>query len=275
MSVGPVPPGERWCSLHLHADWAALPAVLAGVAPVASGAARWFFIFYGEGGPHLRVRLWLPDAACTGHLAALSAAAAAAGCEDVRNIPYEPEVARYGGAPCLLAAEAVFEASSRLAVHIHAGVDGRPGARLGWGGLLVAATFACLRGEAGVAPLASAYARHAAGVAASLGAPAPARPPVSTRVAARWLGLGAALARGRLPGVPDEAVDYLAALRTHFDRLREFPSAGDPPGQVLASHAHMTCNRLGLSVVDEHRICAALATTSEDLPGSRSLHAGP
>ncbi|MFC1419007.1 thiopeptide-type bacteriocin biosynthesis protein [Streptacidiphilus cavernicola] len=94
---------------------------------VAAGSARaWFFIRYGEDGPHLRIRLrgLSADAAADLPSALARLAGARPGTEgpwpsrhaEVRAVPYVPETERYGGAAALPIAEEVFVASSRAAL---------------------------------------------------------------------------------------------------------------------------------------------------------------
>ncbi len=96
---------------------------------------RWFFIRYGERGPHVRLRLHGVRAvlereaapALREHLAALFPAleegfpeapspAGGAGVSHVAAVPYEPETARYGGPEGVLLAEAFFHLSSEAAL---------------------------------------------------------------------------------------------------------------------------------------------------------------
>lgn len=123
-----------WQSFHvfLHTGIAEADAFLTeDLAPVLDGLAAgredaaWFFIRYGEGGPHIRVRVRGLGAATAGLPADLSRLAAARTEVDgpwpsrhaeVLAAAYVPETGRYGGALALPIAEEVFAASSRVAV---------------------------------------------------------------------------------------------------------------------------------------------------------------
>ncbi len=123
-----------WQSFHvfLHTDIAEADAFLReDLAPLLDAltagreGAGWFFIRYGEGGPHVRVRVRGLGAAVAGLPADLSRLAGARTAVDgpwpsrhgeVRAVPYVPETGRYGGPLALPVAEEVFVGSSRVAV---------------------------------------------------------------------------------------------------------------------------------------------------------------
>ncbi|MBW5484274.1 thiopeptide-type bacteriocin biosynthesis protein, partial [Streptomyces bambusae] len=123
----------RWHSLHvyLHSGTEETDRFLTeDVAPLLDGAvargeaADWFFIRYGEGGPHVRVRVRDPAPATAAALPGALARAAAARPAlpgsgpwpsehaEVRDVPYLPETERYGGPLALPVAEEVFAAST-------------------------------------------------------------------------------------------------------------------------------------------------------------------
>lgn len=98
---------------------------------------RWFFIRYGEGGPHVRLRLHGVLAvlerevapALREHLATLYPGVAegfpeppsptgSGGVSHVAGVPYEPETARYGGPEGVLLAEEFFCLSSEAALDL-------------------------------------------------------------------------------------------------------------------------------------------------------------
>ncbi|MER6469685.1 thiopeptide-type bacteriocin biosynthesis protein [Streptomyces collinus] len=128
--------GRPWHSLHvaLHTSGAETDAfVTDDLAPLMDGltadpGASWFFIRYGEGGPHLRIRFRcpLPARAAAGLPATLAELAAARPAEftgpwpsrhgEVREVPYVPETERYGGPAALPLAEEVFAHSTQAAV---------------------------------------------------------------------------------------------------------------------------------------------------------------
>ncbi|MEU0008243.1 thiopeptide-type bacteriocin biosynthesis protein [Streptomyces sp. NPDC006314] len=125
-----------WHSLHLalHAGGAQTDAFITDdLAPLMDGltaapGAAWFYIRYGEGGPHLRIRFRgpLPAGAAAELPNALTALAAVRPAEfsgpwplrhgEVREVPYVPETERYGGPAVLPLAEEVFAHSTSAAV---------------------------------------------------------------------------------------------------------------------------------------------------------------
>ncbi|RGD56892.1 SagB/ThcOx family dehydrogenase [Kitasatospora xanthocidica] len=141
------PPAARWHSLHLALPLTAPEAdafLTEDLAPLMAGLAGtdWFFIRYGEGGPHLRIRLRGPGPA-PAHLARLAAELTrraarrtppdgpfAGGLGEVTEVPYQPETERYGGAALLPIAEEVFTHSTRTALAALDALRAAPGDRL-------------------------------------------------------------------------------------------------------------------------------------------------
>ncbi|MFD4656960.1 thiopeptide-type bacteriocin biosynthesis protein [Kitasatospora sp. NPDC058444] len=123
-------PATTWHSLHLALPLPAREAdafLTEDLAPLMDGLAgtEWFFIRYGEGGPHLRIRHRGPGPAPADLAAELSRLAGrrtppdgpfADGHGSVTEVRYEPETERYGGAALLPIAEEVFTHSTRAAV---------------------------------------------------------------------------------------------------------------------------------------------------------------
>ncbi|MFF2545351.1 thiopeptide-type bacteriocin biosynthesis protein [Kitasatospora sp. NPDC058063] len=123
-------PATAWHSLHLALPLPAREAdafLTEDLAPLMDGLAGtdWFFIRYGEGGPHLRIRHRGPGPAPASLAADLTRLATrrtapdgpfADGHGTVTEVPYEPETERYGGADLLPIAEEVFTHSTRAAV---------------------------------------------------------------------------------------------------------------------------------------------------------------
>jgi class I lanthipeptide synthase len=125
-----LPPGSEWLYASLYTGTATADRVLLeAVGPLAresidSGAAdRWFFIRYGEGGWHLRVRLHgEPDALRDRVLPALGEATSPL-LEDgrlwrVRLDTYEREVERFGGTEGIEIAERMFHADSKAVLDL-------------------------------------------------------------------------------------------------------------------------------------------------------------
>ncbi|WJK34969.1 thiopeptide-type bacteriocin biosynthesis protein [Solwaraspora sp. WMMA2065] len=320
---------RTWVGLHCFAYWspADLDTFLAvTVAPLlarlrADGAiADWFYIRYWEGGPHLRIRVRDPLPGVGDRLRAElaelagqapyevfpmdsgsyyrrlggSAARSAAGWHDhgdVREIPYRPETARYGGPQALLVAEEVFCRSSEIAARIVGAVPPGP-ARLSVAAELATATAAALgldelgaarwlRGHAAgwrwqneVAMLpAAAVQGQAARVLASQGAALRRRwDRTVARVDAQRTAAGAARddaqrtdAAADPAGERSPAGYWAQVVRAARDAL-EGPAAAGPADQrwrwVWGSQLHMLFNRLGILPDEERSVCWLVAGTA-------------
>ncbi|MCE6996497.1 thiopeptide-type bacteriocin biosynthesis protein [Saccharothrix sp. S26] len=265
-----------WTSVHVRLSWAAadVDAFIADVlAPELDGhraAGRvgdWFYVRYWEQGPHLRVRA--RDAAVdlaaalralverTDHpVREVSADWLPHG--DVREAPYVPEVARYGGPAALPVAEDVFCRSTEVAVAVL-----RSGASKFTAAVeLVMATTVALgmdRVEAAswLRALATGWRQ----------AHEPVAPPgVSSHLAART--------------VHEARAPHLAA---RWDRLEahatgavaywvEQVRSARLPRHAWASQLHMLCNRLGLDPEEERTACRLVAMTAEAPDGPTGFH---
>lgn len=108
-------PAEGWTTLALFAPEDRQDGLLLDVIArqlYTKPRIRWFFQRYHvHGRPHLRVRVRGGGAGLARRMAA---EALRRGATSVEESPYFPETARYGGPACLGAAEAIFEAQSRL-----------------------------------------------------------------------------------------------------------------------------------------------------------------
>ncbi|MFI1762264.1 thiopeptide-type bacteriocin biosynthesis protein [Streptomyces sp. NPDC020800] len=291
-------PGHPWHSLHLalHTGGAQTDAfVTDGLAPLMDGLtadprADWFFIRYGEGGPHLRIRFRGPLRAGAAEQlpAALAELAAARPTEftgpwpsrhgEVREVPYVPETERYGGPTALPLAEEVFAHSTRAAVEALRATPDRA-ARLPLALDLAHTTAHALGldelGAAGwlrrhaaswrwtteVEPLPGAAVHSRVNSVFALQRPSlvrrarALRAALDTGTAAPWLTQWArrvGVAEARLRGaVPAEQ----AARRLPW---------------VWASQLHMLFNRLGVTPDEERAVCRLAARTlleTEDDPG--------
>ncbi|MGW4111074.1 thiopeptide-type bacteriocin biosynthesis protein [Actinosynnema sp. NPDC004786] len=275
-----------WTSLHVRLSWEVghVDAFIADVlAPeltahrAAGRLADWFYVRYWRTGPHLRVRLRdarvdLADrlrelVAAAGH-PVLDADPAAFPAEDdrlphgdVREVPYEPEVERYGGPQALPLAEEVFCRSTDVAVAVLRSAR-TPGAKITAAVELVMATTSALRlDRVGAASwlrsLATGWrqAREPVGTP-SLGSHVAARTlhaARATRLAARW---------DRLEEHATGVVAYWA------EQVR----GADLPRYAWASQLHMLCNRLGLDPEAERTVCRLVAMTAEDPDGPVPFH---
>lgn len=280
----------RWTSLHLHLATGATSAqdrvVTDVVVPtVAATGHPWFFIRYWQRGPHVRLRVADLDeagvSALTARLESLLAVHAtpradeplldaAAYLEDaarhassetgenrrvasmlppgVHPARYDPEVERYGGAAVLAASEELFVRSSSLVAGLLPGLT-TPAARRR--AALVLTQVAA--GVLGPVPDQAVFYEVGRRSWAAMGAAYGVDGPVLAAAATARTGPDAAAfasCRGPAAAWRDAVAELLDALS----------AAGvDLPGRVLASHVHMTHNRLGLGVLDELRTYAALA----------------
>ncbi|MGW0391026.1 thiopeptide-type bacteriocin biosynthesis protein [Streptomyces sp. NPDC003042] len=293
---------DTWRSYHLflHAAAADTDAFLVrDVAPlldglVASGkAARWFFIRYSEGGPHVRIRVRGLSGSAAAELPDDLARAAKevpavpgpwpSRHGEVRAVAYVPETERYGGPRALPVAEEVFAASTQVALDVlrrlgeEDGDGGGAAARLAFATDLVHATAYAL----GMDGLTAArwLRRHAAGwrwvteVELLPGAS------VHTRVNSVYAAQRAGLAR-RAANLREHLAAGTAApwLGRWVDEVREADASlraasGPTPGRasadtsadtsawVWASQLHMLCNRLGVTPDEERAVCRLAART--------------
>lgn len=281
-----------WTSWHCFVYWAPehLDDFLTGTLGPFMTRLRtdglitdWFFIRYGEDGPHVRVR-----ARCVApgtvelreRLSALVAAAsyplASAGPipprwhrhGEVRDIPYVAEIDRYGGDEAMPVAEQLFARSTEVALAI---IEGTP---LGSSRLTAAADLA-----------------RATAIALGLDDLAAARWLRTNAAAWRWVGEGQlvppAIAHRRLTTILESRSAALTArwervsaevadpasvvsrwaghVRSARERL-EGGSATDSPvpkrwAWVWASQLHMLFNRIGVVPEEERSVCWLLAAS--------------
>ncbi|MFB4286205.1 thiopeptide-type bacteriocin biosynthesis protein [Nonomuraea sp. ATR24] len=276
------PAVDLWTSLHcfLHWDAERNDAFLTGSAGPLLDSLRadglledWFFIRYGEGGPHLRVRARAvadPEGLRQA-LASLVGDAGFPGAEfpgaegwtphgTVAEIAYEPETERYGGAEAISVAEEVFCRSSEIVLEA---LRGSPPSRMNTALPLMYATALGL----GLDERACAawLRRHAA--AWRLAVDTPKLPPAVPLARAE-----AMLARQR-----DKVLGVLAGTRAAVrdgDGLAarwaqvvaradaELADRGVTAGRrlaVWASQLHMLCNRLGVQPDEERALCWVVA----------------
>ncbi|MFE2752791.1 thiopeptide-type bacteriocin biosynthesis protein [Actinosynnema sp. NPDC059335] len=282
-----------WTGLHVRLSWRTehVDAFVADVlAPLladhrtAGRIADWFFIRYWETGPHLRVRL--RDA--EGHVEEIAdqvrhAVAAAGHPEtpldpdgfyaalgtdgdwlphgDVREVPYVPEVERYGGPDALPVAEEVFCRSTDVAVAVLRAAR-TPRAKLSAAVELVMATTSALGLDR---PAAASWLRTLAASWRRHHEPATA-PTMSSHLAAHRL-----------------HADRAATLSARWDRLASAPTGAvaywsrqvraDLPRDVWASQLHMLLNRLGIGPDEERTLCWLVAATALGPAGLTPFHA--
>ncbi|MDK9495842.1 thiopeptide-type bacteriocin biosynthesis protein [Streptomyces katrae] len=284
---------DTWHSHHLYLHCATEDTdafLVHGAAPLLDGlvaageAAGWFFIRYGEGGPHVRLRVRGLSEGAAAALPGELARAAKAVPEvpgpwpsrhgEVRAVPYEPETGRYGGPRALPVAEEVFEASTRAALDTLRALPagGGTGARLTAAADLAHTTVHAL----GTDPLTAArwLRGHAAGWRWVTEVPLLPGASVHTRVntvyAAQRTGLGrrAGQLRERLGAGTAEPrlLRWAAAVRGADERLRDLGE--ELRAWVWGSQLHMLFNRLGITPDEERAVCRLAARTLLETDGA-------
>jgi thiopeptide-type bacteriocin biosynthesis protein len=256
-------PPRVWHSLHIGLDRSRAQAdrylterlAPALAEPTASGAvADWFFIRYGEGGHHLRLRLRDSEPGVVAELAdRLAEGLDSDRGEGVSRHAYQPETLRYGGPNCLPVAEDVFCAASRLAIDLLAAGSGQA-ERLAAGLDLTLATAAALDLDPQTELRwlrVNAYSwRWHPGVS---GTPADLLLRSATDAApARAAAIGRRRQAIRAGTVPADSpvsrwLRVVREARAHLETGGPLPWLG-----VWGSQLHMLCNRLGL-LPDEER----------------------
>ncbi|MFI1652340.1 thiopeptide-type bacteriocin biosynthesis protein [Streptomyces avidinii] len=248
---------------------------------VAAGEATdWFYIRYGQDGPHVRIRVRttarlpeLPD------LLARKARQVPAvpgpwpsRHGEIRAVPYAPETRRYGGPQALPVAEAVFAASTRTALDVLRALPTGTGSAAA-SRLTAAADLAHTTAYAlGMDRLAAArwLRAHAAGWRWVTEVPLLPAAAVHIRVntvhAAQRTTLG-----GRAADLRDRLRAGTAApWPAHWaERVREADALLDGLGErtraaVWGSQLHMLFNRLGVSPDEERAVCRLAARTLLD-----------
>ncbi|MFE5563009.1 thiopeptide-type bacteriocin biosynthesis protein [Streptomyces sp. NPDC056544] len=282
-----------WRSHHLflHSTTEATDRFLVrDVAPllddlVAAGeAADWFFIRYGQDGPHLRIRVraTATATATSAGLAELPELLARRARQvpavpgpwssrhaEIRAVPYVPETRRYGGPRALPVAEALFATSTRTALDVLRALPATTTTTAA-SRLTAAADLAHTTAYAlGMDPLAAArwLRAHAAGWRWVTEVPLLPAAAVHTRVntvhAAQRTTLGA-----RAADLHDRLRSGTAApwLAHWAERVREADAALERPGErtragIWGSQLHMLFNRLGVSPDEERAVCRLAART--------------
>lgn len=254
----------RWLGYHLHAPEPWEPLLLECLAPALDAERRqgrlrrFFFLRYGEGGPHLRLRL-LPRGGTDGdevrrRLETRVGSWLGAGEWRLEAHPYDREELYFGAARESVYAELLNEATSELALRLLGAPGGESRGRrwLALAALLDVLLGGSTAGEDRRAAALAASRRFAREAAAAVGRPvaessaAPPPPGAAAALAQARTGLGPALAA-------EPRVQRTARLLARARRC-------GPRGGLVAVHAlHLLCNKLGLSLHEEHDLFTALA----------------
>lgn len=272
-------PATAWHSLHLALPLPAREAdafLTEDLAPLMDGLAGtdWFFVRYGEGGPHLRIRHRGPGPA-PAELTRLATGRTpvdgpfADGHGTVTEVRYEPETERYGGPALLPIAEEVFTHSTRAAVRALHELGTAPEQRLQLALDLAHTTAYAL----GLDELAASrwLRRHAASwrwVTEFRPLPGAA---VHTRVNTVFARQRETLARRarELRAALDAGTatpwlgDWAARAAEAADRMRAAAPVGaeERLEWIWASQLHMLFNRLGVGPDEERAVCRLAART--------------
>lgn len=242
------------------------------------GAGEWFFIRYGEGGPHLRIRVAVDHSdiaakihrrwqeAAPAHVDAPAPAPVPDTHEglvapgSVRSIAYEPEIARYGGPRAMPLSEQLFCRSTALSLGIIAATLGDMEQRIGQAiGIMIASVRSLTDDPAEIHRLLSGYAQGWERWFAAVDWPAAIDTvPVTLHDPAA---VEAALHAPIGPSVRS----YGAAWHACLAALIQVLEAQDPPpppvagkADIVLSHLHMFCNRLGISPAMEFHLAKAI-----------------
>ncbi|MGW9111097.1 thiopeptide-type bacteriocin biosynthesis protein, partial [Streptomyces virginiae] len=249
-------------------------------------ATDWFFIRYGQDGPHLRIRVRTPATATAADptplqdlpdlpdlLARLARQVPAvpgpwpSRHAEIHAVPYVPETRRYGGPRALPVAEALFAASTRTALDV---LRALPATTTAASRLTAAADLAHTTAYAlGMDPLAAArwLRAHAAGWRWVTEVPLLPAAAVHTRVNTVHAAQRTTLA-GRAADLRERLNAGTAApwLAYWAEQVREADAALDGPDErtragIWGSQLHMLFNRLGVSPDEERAVCRLAART--------------
>lgn len=256
-----------WTSLHCRVSWQPehIDTFITDTLDPMLAEREWFYIRYGETGPHLRVRVrgeadpapfreaiaqadypiletgrpdWLPHG-------------------DVRETPYVPEIERYGGPQALPVAEELFCHSTKVAIAVLRAAHSTS-AKITAAFELAMATTKALDLDR---PAAAAWLRM-------MGA--------SWRFAQESTTLDSHFAAHRIIGKHGAALaarwdlEPRGATAHWVERIRIARSTVDTP-HVWAAQLHMVFNRLGITPDQERMICWVVAATALS-PGPLPFH---
>ncbi|MBV8685291.1 MAG: hypothetical protein JOZ90_11460 [Alphaproteobacteria bacterium] len=294
-----------WRSVHLfhsHAGQADLLALAADeiLRRAAPDPADWFFIRYGEGGPHVRVRIGASNGAAAdailaqlrdrcAEIAAVPVGLPVSGYPDEEGrlfgpgeaveIAYRPELLRYGGPVAILEHERLFRSSTALSIGaVRRLPDIGQRGRLAVDLMLGAAAVLAAAGYGSALDFVLYYRSSWRTMLPERTESEDRRPrqPLA-QVPERLAALRVFLDGGSTPTTLaqhwthalESLLTALLTLHRRGDLLS--PLHGHPPGSarelgeamfhMIFSQAHMICNRLGLSPSQELAIVETLAAS--------------
>jgi thiopeptide-type bacteriocin biosynthesis protein len=272
-----------WTSLHCRLSWQPdhVDAFISEkLAPLFDG--DWFYVRYWETGPHLRIRyrgtrdlrqsildlvtaagyplLDIDPAAYYADINATEGPWLPHG--DVREVPYEPEVERYGGPEGLPVAEDLFCRSTEVALAVLRSARSESARLSAAIGLAISTTKALGLDR----PAAAAWLRTMGASWRYAQEPA-AAPSLESHIAAHQIlsQRGKEIsARWDRPSSP--------ATAHWIEQIRAAKAKIDLPPQFWASQLHMLFNRIGINPEQERMVCWLVAAAALAPDGLGSFH---
>jgi thiopeptide-type bacteriocin biosynthesis protein len=284
-----------WVSLHCPVDASLYEAefdvfLRTDVFPIirrarAEGqASQAFFVRYGEGGPHVRLRLLPTDDQASRALIELvtKGGTVRGGSPRWRQVPYVPELDRYGGREAIFIAERIFDASTSLAMEdLNPDVSADKALRLGRGLIaMVSTAFAVYQRPNEVAAFMEHYSRnflHSMTPEEHRGAVRQAFDTAQLRQAEDLAPVLSGLFEQLVQSEPiTPQIDrYLAIMKVASSELEQlcvqsrlrtsvkvFHDWNECSRTLCASYVHMMSNRLGINIPDEAFLAFATARST-------------
>jgi len=259
--------------------------------------SRFFFIRYRDKGPHVRLRLMVPEASHEAVVSTLEAArmefnrtsGSPISVRGLRLEPYQRELDRYAGPRGILISEALFETSSKLVLELLPALERSQGdveLRLGHGVIGVALLVGCLLADLPAERVRGFLELYETWLLASR-VSAESRPEVAERYGSlavrqdRLLRTARTVHEGAcqpylLPHPFDEAACGFMATRAAVCEVWREPgfringhtprSVSDALEFLTSSYLHMHLNRLGIPPVHEALLCRIVRQSLEPTP---------
>ncbi|MBP2324116.1 thiopeptide-type bacteriocin biosynthesis protein [Kibdelosporangium banguiense] len=272
-----------WNSVHCRLSWQSGHVddfVTGKLAALFEG--DWFYVRYWETGPHLRIRYRgkqdlrqsiLDLVTATDHPlldidpVAYYAEIGAPGGEwlphgDVREVPYEPEIERYGGPEGLPIAEDLFCRSTEVAVAVLRSTRSKSARLSAAIGLAITTTRALGMDR----PAAAAWLRTMGASWRYAQEPATS-PSLESHIAAHQI----LSQRGKEISARWDRPDNPAAAHWS-EQIRAARAKADLPPRFWASQLHMLFNRMGVSPEEERMVCWLVAAAALAPDGLSTFH---